>query len=78
MGIDQITQRTIYYHLEKIQELFKKSHVTLYIRSPDVPDGDVFVSDEPSYDYMLGKLHVFIKEKEPKGHDPRNPHGVAT
>lgn len=33
-------------HLEQISELFKNPKITLVVRSPDLPDGDVVLTDD--------------------------------
>lgn len=62
MSMPKDTQNTIYYHLEQIQKLFINAKVTLYVRNPDLKDGDVLVSDD-NYTVMQEKLDQFIKEK---------------
>lgn len=68
MSIDPITQRTIYYHMEQIQKLFKKAEITVYIHNPDISvgdsvEGDLLSSSEESYSKMHERMGKFIKAK---------------
>lgn len=63
MSLDKVTQNIIYFHMDKIVELFKNAKITVYIHNPDLEDGDVLSSSESSYIEMHKRMGKFIEDK---------------